>query len=69
MMFDDEIVEALESSAPVRGDHGRIGDDCTATAADMNLWRRSLLRFLNEIDEDANVGDLRRVLEDYHAQA
>lgn len=69
MMFDDEIVEALESSAPVKGDRGRIGDDRTATAADVNLWRRSLLRFLNEIDEDATVGDLRRVLEDYHAQA
>lgn len=67
MMFHDEIVEALESSAPVKGDRGRIGDDRTATEADVNLWRRSLLRFLNEVDEDVTVGDLRRVLEDYHA--
>ncbi len=68
-MFDDEIVDALESSARVRGDHGGIGERRTASAADLNLWRRSLLRFLNEIDEDATVGDLRRVLEDYHGEA
>lgn len=68
-MFEDEIVEALESTAPVRGDHGGIGDPRTAGAADVNLWRRSLLRFLSEIDGDATVDDLRRTLEDYHGKA
>lgn len=62
--MEDEILEALESTAPVSGDRGRIGDPKTSSDADVNLWRRSLLRFLNELDEDLTIGEVRRVLED-----
>ena len=61
--MEEEILEALESSAPVRGDKGGIGDPRTSSSADVALWKRSLLRFINELDEDITVGDIRRVLE------
>lgn len=63
-MFDDEITEAFESSAPITGG-GRFGDRSTPSQNDLIHWKRALLRFLNELDEDATVGDLRRVLEDH----
>ena len=64
-MEPDEILEALESTAPNRGDRGRIGDRRVASGPDVRLWRDQLLRFLGELDGDATVQQVREALEEY----
>ena len=61
----DEIIEALESTANNRNDRGRIGDPATSDKADIILWRNNLMRFLEELDGDLTIEDLRDALEDY----
>lgn len=64
--MDDEVIEALESTTPVRGARGRIDDPVTASAADTRLWRDGLLRFLGEIDENLTVFEVKEALESYN---
>lgn len=61
--MEEEIIEALESSVPVRGGKGGIGGRRTSTDGDIAVWRKSILRFINELDEDITVVEIRRVLE------
>lgn len=63
--MDDEIIAALESSAPVKGDRGNPSDPRTASDADIRLWARGLLRFINELDGNITVDEIRRAIEDY----
>lgn len=58
-----EVIEALESTAPVRKNRGQMGDPQTSDAADIRLWRDSLLSFLEEIDTDLSVGEVIFALE------
>lgn len=58
-----EVIEALESTAPVRKNRGRIGDPQTSDSADIRLWRDSLMTFLEEIDTDLSVGEVIFALE------
>lgn len=64
-MDEQEIADALESTAPNRGNRGRFGDPATASPADVRLYRDTLLRFLEEIDGDLSVSELRLALENY----
>jgi len=63
--MDEDIIEALESSAPVRKNRGRMGDPSTGDKADTILWSESLLRFFNELDDNITVREIRTALEDY----
>jgi len=63
--MDDDIIEALESSAPVRKDRGRLGDPSTGDKADMILWREQISRFIDELDDNITVREIRMALEDY----
>lgn len=58
-----EVIEALESTAPVRNNRGRIGDPQTSDAADIRLWRDRLMEFLEEIDTNLSVGEVIFALE------
>lgn len=60
-----EVIEALESTAGVRKNRGRIGDPQTSDAADIRLWRDSLIRFLEEIDGDVSVSKVMFALEEW----
>jgi hypothetical protein len=63
--MDDDIIEALESSAPVRKDRGRMGDPTTGDKADTIIWRDGLMRFIEELDDNLTVREIRMALEDY----
>ena len=64
-MDDDDIIAAMESTASVRADRGRIGDPSTADHADTRLWRDRLMRFFDELDESVTVAEIRTALEDW----
>lgn len=57
-MDRDEIIEALESTAPNRGDRGMIGDPRVPSDADIRLWRDGVIRFLTELDSDLTVAEV-----------
>jgi len=63
--MNDEIIEALEATAPVRKDRGQLGAPAVGDKADTILWRDKLLLFLGNIDDGATVYELRNALEDY----
>lgn len=65
MVDNDEIIEALESTAGNRKERGRIGDPGVGDKQDVILWRNHLMRFLEEIDGDLTVDEIKSVLEDY----
>ncbi len=62
-MMEEDILEALESSAPASGDKGGIGDPRVSSNRDVALWKKAVLRFINELEDDITVGDIRRALE------
>jgi hypothetical protein len=53
-----EVVEAMESTAPVRKNRGRIGNPQTSDLADIRFWSDGLLSFLGEIDGDLSVSEV-----------
>ena len=61
--MNDEVIEALESTAPVRKNRGQMGDPQTPDAADIRLWRDSLMRFLEELDGSISVREVIFALE------
>lgn len=63
--MEEEIIDALESTAGNRKNHGRIGDPAVPDKQDITDWRNRLMRFLEELDADITVGEIRSVLEDY----
>lgn len=60
----EEIIEALESTAPNRKAGDQFGRT-NASARDIRLHRDYLMRFLDELDGGITVGELRNVLEDW----
>lgn len=60
-----EVIEALESTAGVRKNHGRMGDPQTSDAADIRLWRDRLMEFLEEVDGDLSVSEVIFALEEW----
>ena len=61
----NEIIEALEATATVRKDRGGICDPRTSDKGDILVHRAKLLLFLESLDDDISIGDLRHVLEEY----
>lgn len=61
----EEVIEALESTAPNRKDRGRLDDPRVPSEADIRLWRDALARFLGEIDADLTAGEIIAALEEY----
>ena len=59
-----EIHEALEAVA-VRRNSAIIDPPANASKADITLTRKSLLAFLDEIEGDTSVCEVREALEDY----
>jgi hypothetical protein len=55
-----EIWEALESTANVRGEKRVI-----TSKNELELHRRYLLKFLDELDADLSVAEVREALEAY----
>ncbi len=63
--MNEDIVDALENTAVNRKDRGRIGDPAVCDHADVILWRNRLLLFLESLDGDYTVDDIRNTLENY----
>ncbi|WP_020178065.1 hypothetical protein [Methylopila sp. M107] len=63
-MSAEEIWEALESHANCRRDRP-LRPRATASNGEINLLKKSLLDFLEEIDGDVMVAEVREALEDY----
>lgn len=63
--MDDEIIEALESTAPNPKNRGRIDDPQVTSDADTRLWRDAIVRFLSEVDRDVTAGEIIAALEEY----
>lgn len=63
--MNDDIIEALESSAPNSKNSGRMGDPSFADERDIKRWCDSVMRFINELDEGITVGEIRMTLEEY----
>ena len=59
-----EIHEALEACA-IRRSSSFCDPPATASKRDVLLLRRTLLRFLDEIDGDMSVSEVRAELEEY----
>ena len=58
------VWEALESTAP-NSKEGRSFERVTASKRDTLNHRDFLMKFLEEIDGELSVGELREALEDY----
>lgn len=61
--MNDDIIEALESAAP--GSGGSSFKSPMASKNDVRNFARTLLSFLDELDDSLSVGEVRRALEDY----
>lgn len=62
-MDEDDIIEALEGAAP--GSGGSALKSPMASKADIRLFARSIMRFLEDLDGDLTVQELREVLDGY----
>lgn len=62
--MDDEIVEALENSALSRRNASALHSHCP-DKRDLTNWRDRLMRFLEPLDGDLTVAEIRAVLEEY----
>lgn len=58
------IWEALESTAMVP-DARSMRNHVTASAYSVRLYRDSLMRFLEDMDAEISVGEIREALEEY----
>jgi hypothetical protein len=65
MMDPIEIIEVMESTAPGHKGKGFGEPMVTADAADIRLWRDSLMRFLEELDTDLSIGEVMLALEEW----
>ena len=63
-MDADDIIEAMESTASNSKDRGQIGSPAIASPTDIVFWKRALLRFLDELDGELSVSEVRQALED-----
>lgn len=59
--MDDEIQDALEAAASPRLKSG-IGERTTPSAHDVGAVRRTITLFLESLDPELTVSELRRVL-------
>ena len=59
--MEDEIQDALEAAASPRLKSG-IGEPTTPTAHDVGAVRRTIALFLESLDPELTVSELRRVL-------
>lgn len=66
MKMTDDIIEALESAAPVPTGLGSQRAKIRRNEA--IIYARQLLNFLNEIDPSYSVGEVRSALQDYTGQ-
>jgi len=62
-MNPTDIIEALENAAP--NSAGRIDAPANASRRDILNYKRSLMRFLEELDAELTIGEIRSVLEEY----
>ena len=62
--MNDDVIEALESSAPNTDKH-RIDPRANSSKRDVLNWRDVVMRFLDDIDGDLTVFEVRTALEDY----
>lgn len=60
----NEVWEALESTTPGGKINDRFGPS-TASRQETMLWKRSLLNFLDEVDGELSVAELREALMEY----
>jgi hypothetical protein len=65
-MDSDDIIEALEATALSRRDRGNIGQPRVADQQDCLLWKKRLLLFMESLDGDVTVDDIRTALENYN---
>ncbi|WP_223478715.1 hypothetical protein [Oricola indica] len=61
----EQIWEALESSAPLPRKSSAFGQRATPERSAILAQRKHLLGFLENIDGDLSVAELREALEDY----
>ncbi|MEW5422692.1 hypothetical protein [Amorphus sp. 3PC139-8] len=59
----DEIQDALWAAAPRDTSYGRRSDAAGPSRNAIALTRRSLMAFLDEIEADTTVGEIREALE------
>lgn len=60
------VVEALEAHSINRAaGKGYTNDRASANKHDIVIFKSQLLRFLEDLDEDMNVGEIIGILEDY----
>lgn len=60
----DDIIEALEASAP-NSATAAIDPRANASRRDVLTHRDRIMRFLDELDGDLSVSEVRSALEDY----
>ena len=62
----DEIIEAMESTAPASKRPESLHSPF-ADSGDMRLWRDRLVRFIGELEPDTTAGEIVEALEEYGA--
>lgn len=65
--MEQEIWEALESTAPNR-DSKLVDPRANPNNRDIELYKKSLLKFLSELDASLSVGEVVEALENYHGE-
>lgn len=63
--MNEDIIDALEATAGNRKARGRLGDPVVSDRMDIIHWRNHLLLFLESLDGDYTVTDIRETLENY----
>lgn len=64
-MNPEDIIEALEMATAAPTSHGGIPDHANASRRDILNYKRSIMRFIGELDAELTVGEIRAVLEEY----
>lgn len=63
--MNEDVIDALESSAPLPRNQELIGTMRTASRRDILAWRGRLMQFLDDLDGDLSVSEVRLALEEY----